>query len=380
MTDAKLQRVRELFPILQRRVYFDHASDGPLPVTAVAAIHDAAERRARDGRVPYAEAEAVVEDARAMAARLMRVSPGEIAFTRNTCSGIIIALNSVEWRAGDNLVMMKDAFPSDSYPFYYLLPQVEKRFVSSRELAAGPDCVFPLCDRRTRLVALDWVSFLAGVRADIQAIGEFCRALGILFVVDAIQGLGAVDMDFRAVNADFACASTAKWLFGPQGIGLMYVRAETMPRLRPYNLGWLSARWTDFNDILTIKELKTDASRYEEGTRNYIGIYGLREGIRVLLDAGQPEVEMRIRRLCDQLRAGLARLGFEILTPEEPRRNAGIVTVRRSDQDTAALHRHLDQAHCNCSLRQDCLRIAPHFYNTDDEVARFLTALAEGIR
>jgi selenocysteine lyase/cysteine desulfurase len=375
MTDPELEAVRRLLPITRNCVYFDNASTGPLPSTAVAAIRGFLERSSQEGEVPYPECEAVVEETRRMVAGLLHVSPAEIAFMKNTSSGIILAIGSIPWQPGDNLVMMSDAFPADRYPFHYLLPGVEKRFVSSRELAEGPDCVFRLVDRRTRAIALDWVHSPTGIRADIAAVAEFCRPLGIFFIVDAIQGLGVVDMDFSAIGADFTCSSTNKWLMSPQGTAIIHINPATLPRLKPYNLGWLSARWPEFNDLLTQRELKTDASRYEEGTKNYLGIYGLHESLKLVLNTGLPAIEFHVRALDDRLRQGLLNLDYEIITPEEPRRSAGILLCRKPGTDMAERHRHLKEQGMVCALRQDCLRIAPYFYNTAAEVERFLAAL-----
>jgi selenocysteine lyase/cysteine desulfurase len=375
MTESQLSELRREFPIVQDRIYFDHASNGPLPNAALAASAEYMARRNRDADIPYAECEAVTAEARRLAADLMHVSPEEVAFTSNTSSGIIIAIGTIDWQPGDNLVMLKDAFPANSYPYHYLLPQVERRCVTSTELARGPDCVFRLIDRKTRCVALEWVHFLSGVRADIQAIGEFCRPLGVRFIVDAIQGLGVVDQDFSATGADFAAASAAKWLFGPHGIALLYVNRTSLPKLKPYNLGWLSARWVEFNDILSEKPLKSDASRYEAGTKNYPGIFALRACLELLARVGQPAIEQHVRHLNDLLRKGLTQSGFKVITPEEPRRSAGIITCVRPDADMAALHQRLRQAQMHCSLRENHLRIAPHCYNTEAEVTRFLEVL-----
>ena len=377
MDTAQLQEIRSLFPVLNRCVYFNHASNGPLPLTTARVMREYMERWSSDGEVPYEECEAMVAEARAAAAQLLRVEPGEIAFTKNTSAGIIVAIGSIAWQAGDNVILLKDAFPANWYPFQYLLPEVEKRYVTSAELAEGPDCVFRLVDRRTRAVSLEWVHFLTGIRADILAIAEFCRSLSIYFIIDAIQGLGTIDMDFTRVGADFASASTGKWLLGPQGSALLYVNRKTLPRLRPYNLGWLSGHWEEFNDIFRVKELKEDASRFEEGTKNYLGICGVRESLRIILDTGVPAIEARIRSLTDRLRVGLTRLGYRIVTPEEPERSAGIVTCSKPGDDMTATHKRLTAGKMVCSLRANCLRIAPHFYNTEDEVDRFLAALAQ---
>jgi selenocysteine lyase/cysteine desulfurase len=335
------------------------------------------ERCSRHGEVPYAEAEAAVEDCRDLAARLMGVRTDEVAFVKNASSGAIIAIGSIEWQHGDNMIVMQDAFPVNVYPFDYLLPHVEKRHVMSAELASGSDCVFRLVDRHTRAIAIDWVHFLSGVRVDIGAIAAFCRTRAIHILLDVMQGLGAVNQSFGDLGIDFAYAGGGKWLLGPQGSGILYVNSAILPRLKPANLGWLSAQWDDFNDIYTRKPLKPGANRYEEGTKNYIGIYGLRESLRILLDVGMSEAADRVRMLVQLVRRRLEERGFEIITPADPQRHAGIVTARRPDIDSSALFARLKQQGFICSLRENRLRIAPHFYNTEEEVERFCAALPD---
>ena len=375
MTDAQLEAIRELFPVTRRYVYLNHASNGPFATTVVQAMNGYIERCSQHGEVPYPEAEAAVEDCRELAARLMGVRTDEIAFVKNASSGAIIAIGSIEWQHGDNMIVMQDAFPVNVYPFDYLLPQVEKRYVTSAELAKGPECIFRLVDRHTRAIAIDWVHFLSGVRVDIGAIARFCRTRAIHILLDVMQGLGAVNQSFGELGIDFAFAGGGKWLLGPQGSGILYVNAAILPRLKPANLGWLSAQWDDFNDIYSRKPLKPGASRYEEGTKNYIGIYGLRESLRILLDVGLSDVADRVRMLVHLLRRRLEEKGFEIITPVDPQRHAGIITARRPDIDAPALFARLKQQRFLCSLRENRLRIAPHFYNTEEEVERFCAAL-----
>jgi cysteine desulfurase/selenocysteine lyase len=379
VTDAQLRAFRDLFPVTRRCVYLNHASNGPLALSVAQAMNEYVERCSLHGEVPYSEAEAGVEEARALAAQLLGARREEMAFVKNASAGAIIAIGSIEWQHGDNVVLMRDAFPVNVYPFNYLLPHVEKRYVTSTELAKGPDCVFRLVDRHTRAIAIDWVHFLSGVRVDMTAIASFCRTRAIHILVDAMQGLGAVDQSFGDLGVDFVFAGGGKWLLGPQGSGILYVNAAILPKLKPANLGWLSAQWNDFNDIYTPKPLKPGASRFEEGTKNYIGIYGLRESLRILLDAGMGEVTARVRMLVQLLRQRLEKKGFEVITPADPQRHAGIIAASRPGMDTSALHARLKQQGFVCSLRENRLRVSPHFYNTEEEVERFCAALpAEG--
>lgn len=376
MTSVDIESVRRLFPVLQHSIYVNHASTGPLPQPGVEAVLGYCRRQAETGQVPFEEAEAVVEETRGMLAALLHVEPATIAFTKNTSAGIVIAIGSVEWQSGDNVVLMEDDFPTVTYPFHYLLPGIEKRFCSSEQLVQGPEAVFSLIDSRTRMVALSWVHFLTGRRFNLAAVCRYCRERGVLTVVDVMQGVGALDCKQELVDADFIAGHGAKWLLAPQGSGYLRVNPLTLPRLRRYNLGWLSAEWRDFNDIFTLKPLKPGAARYEEGTKNYLAIYGLRESLRILLEVGIEEIERRVRVLSARLHSGLSERGFEVVTPAESDSNAGIVTARRPNDCSATLVQRLADAGIVCSLRENWLRFSPHFYNTESEIDRLLDVIA----
>ncbi|MGQ9708124.1 MAG: aminotransferase class V-fold PLP-dependent enzyme [bacterium] len=370
-----IDRLRRLFPVTRRVVYLNNAGTGAMPITVVRAIVGFLRQSVENGCVPYAEAEKVAESTRGMAASLMMVKPEEIAFVKNTSSGIIIAIGSIPWEREDNLIMMKDAFPANTYPYHLLLPEVEKRFVTAAELAEGPECLFRLVDSKTRAVALDWVHFLSGVRIDIDTIGEFCQQRGIYFIVDAIQGLGAVAHNFSLSGADFVVAGGGKWLLTPPGIGLLYVNPRKFSRLKPFNLGWLSAHWQDFNDCLTPKPLKKNASRFEEGTKNYLGIYGMQAALKLLRDFGLSDVGERIFNLTRLLRERLVSIGFEIMTPKEKNRHAGIIACRKQSMDMVKLYHRLQQQGFVVAVRENWLRVSPHFYNTEVEIERFVEQL-----
>jgi selenocysteine lyase/cysteine desulfurase len=377
MNEQQFAALRRLFPVTERWTYFNHAGTGPMPATTVQAIADFAARAARDGEVPYPEAEAMADDCRRKLAGLLHVPAESVAFTGSTTAGLLIAVGSVEWQAGDNVVLMEDDFPTVTSPFRFLLPQVERRFTNSAALAAGPEAVFSLVDRRTRMVAVSWVHFLTGRRFDVRAIARFCRERGIVSVIDAIQGIGAVDCDWTAVDADFVLGHGAKWLLAPQGSGMLQVRPATLAGLRPTHHGWLSADWRDFNDIFSAKPLKPGAARYEAGTKNYLGICGLGASLELWQQLGIAAIEARLRALDARLRTGLAAAGFEIVTPAEPERSGCIVTCRRPGACAAAIHSWLKSGGFVCALRENRLRIAPHFYNTGEEVDRFVARAAD---
>jgi selenocysteine lyase/cysteine desulfurase len=367
-----LTKYRKLFLATEKYIYLNHASTGPLPLTAVKAISDLALRYSEQGTIEWQEYEVLSNSTRSLAAKLVHASPDEICFVQNTSQGIIYAINSISFEKGDNVIILKDAFPTNSYPFRFLLPDVEKRYVTSKELLNNPDCLAKIIDKRTKAVSFDWVNFLNGVRIDIKRISQICKEHNIYFIVDGMQGCGAVRIDLNDIQPDFFSSAAPKWLLGPHGIGIFYVNRNVLSKLKPSNLGWLSAEWDDFFDILTPRKLKTNASRFEEGTKNYLGIVGFNESLKLFDEVGIAKIESQILDLTDYLIHKINNPNFEIITPVDRNKRAGIVSFRKKNSDNMALFKKLKQHNIICSLREGYLRISPHFYNTTQELDRLV--------
>jgi selenocysteine lyase/cysteine desulfurase len=368
----RFNHYRKLFLVTKKYIYFNHASTGPLPTAAVKAIEKLAKRYSEQGSIEWEEYEQLSNGTRELAAKMVNATSDEICFVQNTSQGIILAIGSIPWEKGDNIILMKDAFPTNLYPYLFLLPEVEKRYVTSSELLSDPNCILKQIDNKTKAVALDWVNFLNGIRIDLAFIGQICQDRGIYFIIDGMQGLGAVTLDLKKIHVDFFSSAAPKWLLGPHGIGILYVKRETLGRLKPFNLGWLSADWVDFYDIFTPKPLKTSAARFEEGTKNYLGIVGLQECLKLFHEIGMNNVESQIFHITDYFLSKINDLRFDIITPKAREKRAGIISFRRKDKDSMELFMKLKQKKIVCSLRENYIRISPHFYNTTEELDQLI--------
>jgi cysteine desulfurase / selenocysteine lyase len=363
---------RKLFLATEKYIYLNHASTGPLPLPAVKAISDLAKQYSEQGTIEWREYEALSNSTRSLAAKLVNASADEICFVQNTSQGIIYAIGSIPFEKGDNIIILKDAFPTNSYPFRFLLPDIEKRYVTSKDLLDNPDCLLKLIDQKTKVISLDWVNFLNGIRIDAKRISQICKEHNIYFIIDGMQGCGAVRIDLNDIQPDFFSAAAPKWLLGPHGIGIFYVNKNVLGKLKPSNLGWLSADWDDFFDILTPRKLKNTASRFEEGTKNYLGIIGFRESLKIFDEIGIDKIESQVLDLTDYLIKQIDNPDFEIITPFERAHRAGIVSFRKKHTDNMEIFKKLKQNTIVCSLREGYLRIAPHFYNTTQELDRLV--------
>jgi selenocysteine lyase/cysteine desulfurase len=359
---------RDLFPVTRNLTYLNHAAVGPLSARACEAM----ERHARDQRdfgalhwrEWYAEHAAVRESA----ARLIGAAASEIAIVKNTSEGLSFVAQGLRWHERDNVVTTALEFPANWTPW----KRLEERGVECR-VAPLPTVeeIEPLIDKRTRLVTISSVAFHNGFTADLNAIGELCASLGVLFCVDAIQSLGVLPTDVRAAKIDFLAADGHKWLCGPEGAGIFYVRAERLDELEVVENGWTNIdRRGKFLDCPV--ELLPDSRRFEAGSLNTNGVYGLRAGIDLLLETGIEMVHERAMGVARTLAEGLEGIGWKA-----PLYGAPIVGATPPNVEKSILwyHRKLEERGIVCAPREGLLRFSPHFYNDVAEADRIVEAL-----
>lgn len=374
-----LTEARNDFPIVHRRAYLNACSLMPLSNRLVGAVHAQLGDLQLNGRnnsphrIRFAE-----EHIRPAIAQLIGAQASEIAFIKNTTEGLNIVANGIDWKEGDNVVIANIEYPSNVYCWLNLARRgVEIRWVDAK--AAGGrvtvDDVARSIDGRTRLVSLSCVQFSTGFRQDMEATGAMCRERGILLNYDAIQAAGVLDIDASRTHFDFMSAGGHKWLGGPMGTGFFYCRSSSLHHLHPHGIGPGSMinEETDIN--YDISRMQPDARRFEEALPNYPGLWGLHASLSTILALGTNVVEAHSLRLVTRAMERLKAKGYLIQTPQEEEHRSGILTFRHATQSSADLNERLLQAGVDVTVRQGNLRIAPHFYNDDDDIDRLLEAL-----
>nr|CAA9296021.1 Cysteine desulfurase [uncultured Armatimonadetes bacterium] len=369
--------LRALFPSAQGCVHLNHAGTSPIaqPVAdAVNAVtHDL---MSDDPFLAYRNHMKRQETLRAAFGRMMGVPPSTLAFTRNTSHGLAIAADGIPFSAGDNVVVSGTEYPANVYPWMAQGHRgVETRLVPAREggLVSEEDLV-TACDDRTRVLAVSWVQWGTGQRMDLARLGAFCRERGILFVVDLVQGLGALRVDLSALRVDLAAAGCHKWLLAPGGLGVLYVRPGVLPLLRPTNIGWNSV--VDSIDWDRIHfDLRPDSQRFEEGTPNLLGTAALHASVSLLEAVGFDAVEERILALAARIRGGLAARGYRVLSPDHPGARSGIVAFRHPTLPNDAVLAALTERRVIAAVRAGNVRFAPHAYNNEADVDAAMAAL-----
>jgi cysteine desulfurase / selenocysteine lyase len=365
------QAWRDEFPVTQELVYLHHAGVAPLCRPAAEAMKRLADEAMRFGSLHYDQWLAAYEGLRQAAARLIGAHRDEIATVKNTSEGIATIALGVDWRPGDRVIGFKEEFPANFFPW----KRLERKGVRVEWLSAeDPLERIDQAARGARLLAISFVQYLSGRRADLDAIGEICHRHGCLFVVDAIQGLGAFPIDVASARIHALAADGHKWLLGPEGCGILYVRKDLQDLIEPVEFGWTNvAKYSDYasRDMT----LRPDAGRYECGTLNTIGCYGLRAAIELILAVGVGRIAPHVQALGDQIASGAVSKGYELLGTRTPATGAGIVTFRKEGVDSRYVVSQLKDRGIVAAPRQGWVRASPHFYIGPDDIDRASEAL-----
>jgi len=373
---ATRDNFRPQMPIARRFAYFDHAAVGPLPEPTRTAIARWLQQATELGDTVWPEWNRQVEQGRQHAAAMIGASADEIALVPNTTAGINYIAQGFPWRSGDNVVTLVNEFPSNVYPWQNLAALgVETRLVDVRGGIVDLNRIEAACDERTRLLSLSWVGFASGYRVDLHEVAALCQHRGIFFFLDAIQGLGVFPIDVRNVAVDALAADGHKWLLGPEGAGVMYLRREHLDFIRPVHVGWNSVqRPYDFGHIDF--QLKPTAARYEGGAANMAGQIGVAASLGLLRELGvSPEASPVGEAVIEIARfAGeeLEKIGATLLSPRIADHESGIVTFSVPGQEPMQLREKLLAANIVVSCRGGGVRISAHGYNDEEDVMRLI--------
>ena len=368
---------RREFPVAEHWAYFDHAAVAPLPRRSADAVREWLDDQERHGVVHWPDWGRKVEQARADVARLINADVSEIAFIPNTTHGIGLIAEGYPWRAGDSVVTAAEEYPSNLYPWMNLAD----RGVTLRTVPTRPDGriwvddLAAAIDGSTRVLTISHVEFASGFRNDLDALSELCRDRGIALFVDAIQGLGPLTIDVKRTPIDFLAADGHKWLLGPEGAGLLFVRRDWVERLRPIGVGWKSVTGS-YNDPGAGFTLKPDASRWEGGTFAMAPLQAFARSVSLFLEIGPDLVSRRILDRAEAVREIARSAGWTVHGSARPEDLAGIVALEKPGIDPDAFAHGLRSRGIALASRRGRVRVSPHIYTDDDDLDRLRSALS----
>lgn len=370
--------IQNQFPVSENLIYLNHAGVAPLPRCARDAAARFLDESMQSGAFHYPH---WLQTEQALKQKLRRLlnaaSTDSIALLKNTSEALSVVAYGLDWKAGDNIVLPADEFPSNRIVWQSLARcGVETRVVRFRDTRDPEASLLEAVDGSTRLLSTSSIQYASGIRMDLQRLGEACRDRGVLFCVDAIQSLGAFPFDAQAVHADFVAADGHKWMLGAEGLAVFYCHPRHLERLRLYQYGW---HMVEHAGDYSREDWQPagSARRFECGSPNMLGAQILDASLGLLLDYGLENVAGNIERSISYLIENIKNIkGAKILSPVAPERRGGIFTFA-SPVPAAALYTRLLSHKLVCAPRGGGIRFSPHFYNTEAELARALDLLGQ---
>ena len=366
------------FPWTGATTYLNNASIGPIPERTRLVLDSFNAKRTAPHLLPDRDLMAALADARAAAARIIGASSDEIALSPNTTTGINVAARALPLDPGDVVLLSDREFPANVYPWLRIADRGVKTELAPVTAEGYPDegyLLERLRDPRVRVLAVSFVQFSNGYRADLEKLGAACRANGTWLVVDAIQGLGNSPLDVRELPVDVLATGGQKWLLSPWGSGFTYVRRELIPLMEPAAVGWMAFEGTDdFSNIVRYNpELRRDARRFEVGTIPFQDMVGMTTSLGMLSELTVEAIAAYTRALHEPLITWAMDRGVRIVSPTEERHRSAILCL--APPQAAEAHRRLKAAGVICAFREGAIRLSPHCYSTIEEMEKVLDVL-----
>jgi selenocysteine lyase/cysteine desulfurase len=366
------------FPWTADTVYLNNAAVGPIPERTRRALDEFTAKRTAPHLLPDRELLAGLQAARAAVARLLNADPAEIALATNTSHGLNAAARALPLTPGDVVLVSDREFPANVYPWLLLRKRGVEVELAPCTPEGWPDedyLVERLHDPRVRVLAISFVQFANGFRADLARLGAACRANGTFLVVDGIQGIGNSVLDVRETPVDVLACGGQKWLLSPWGSGFVYVRRELITALEPAVAGWMAFEGTDDFSRLTEYNptFRADARRFEMVTLPYQDFYGMTASVTLLTELGVEDIAQYTRALHEPVVRWADEHGVPVVSPRDDAHRSAIVCL--APPHPAEAYHALKRAHVVCSLREGAIRLAPHCYNTVEEMERVLDVL-----
>jgi cysteine desulfurase / selenocysteine lyase len=365
------QAYRSEFPVTRELVYLNHAAVGPLCRRAAESMKALADDACTFGSLHYERWMDAYKGLRSAAARLINASPEEIAIVKNTSEGISTVALGFDWRPGDRVVAFREEFPANYYPWLRLEARgVQLTWLSIYDPLETIAAAIP----GARLLAISFVNYLSGFRIDLEALGNLCRSHNCFFCVDAIQGMGVFPLDVERCAIDALAADGHKWMLGPEGNGILYVRRKWLDAIEPVEFGWTNpANYFDYGT--RHMNLRSDAGRYECGTLNTVGCYGHRASLELLLEVGVENIAPAVDALAQQIEDGVRSRGYQLMITRQPATGSGIVSFRHPTIESNLIVSQLKRHGILATPRQGWIRMSPHFYISPDEIEHVLAHL-----
>jgi selenocysteine lyase/cysteine desulfurase len=363
---------KESFTRLPQLVHLNNAGLAPSSRQSLQAVKYWMERFHLEGMHCDDDYMAAAEIARKDLSILAGADAGEIAFFQSTAGAISQMAFGMDLKLDDEVLVWDQEYPSNLYPWKVACERSGaclKIVASASNLSTPLENILSQVTAKTRVIAVSWVQFQTGALTDIKALAEFAQARGIWTVVDIIQGFGLLPFNFQALGIDAACGGSHKWLVSPVGVGFLIVKKEHVPKIKPLTIG--ASTYGTCNDRTNMNCLpKLDAHRFESGSKQVLEIMALGASAKLIRETGVSNIQKESERLSHLLRKGLQAKGFQIHSPA-----LSATSFVNFSHPTLDIPARLKAAGISFALRGPGVRLTPHAFNSDEDIARTLTAL-----
>jgi len=359
------------FPLDTNLIYLNHAAVSPWPLRTSEAVKKFADENIHSGAYHYPDWAKQETHLREQLRQLINAeSADDIALLKNTSEALSVVAHGLSWSRGDNIVISDQEFPSNRMVWESLQSQgVELRQLDLASSSSPEQALIDALDKNTRLLSISSVQYASGLRIDLAQLGEACRKREILFCVDAIQSVGALQTDVEDMQADFVMADGHKWMLGPEGLAFFYSRPAAREQLKLHQFGWHMAE-----DYLNFDnrdwQAAGSARRFECGSPNMLGIQALSASLSLLLEVGMNKVEQQLLNNSQHLFTEIKTTkNLQILSDSRKNRFAGIVLFQHQQTPAPQLYARLMEKRVVCAARGLGVRFSPHFYNSKEQIS-----------
>jgi len=372
-----LAKYRNEFPFTEEIIFFNHASFGPMPERSWKATQEYYDGlRLKKVTDDDREAFQILENIRKLIARMIKAEPEEIAFVPNTTYGLNVAAWGLDLKRGDEILLSDVEFPANVYPWTNLKQKgIETKFVPGKNKCFDIENLVRAIDKRTKVLSISFVQYFNGFKNDLESIGKICEENEIFLVVDGIQGIGSVDLDVKKCRIDLLSCGGQKWLLSSLGTGFFYLSSQAKRKVKPSFFGWMGVDWNlDFTDLLKFNLKPFSAARkFEIGTYPYSLLWTMHSSLKLLLEIGVKKIEKHNLELLDLLIDYLNDSPYQIKSFLLPKHRSSILSF--SGKNITKSYEKLIKNKIMVSFREGAIRVAPHFYNTKEEVKKLIEIL-----
>ncbi len=381
LTLGDVDQLRRMeFPWTAETIYMDNAATGPLPERTQTVLHDLTVRRSDLSKLQELDLFELLNDTRAVAAHLVNAGTDEISLATNTSFGINIAAQALPLSKGNCVLLPAGEFPANVYPWLLLKKRGIEVELAPSTSEGWPDedyLVARVQDADVRVLSISLVQFSNGFKVNMSRLSEACRASDCYLVVDGIQGVGQVPFDVGETPVDVVACGAQKWLLSPWGSGFVYIRRELLLEAEPPTVGWMAYRGTDDHTRITDYDetFWDDGRKFELNTLPFQDLIAMKESINLLLSLGVEQISNWLRGVREPVLNAVNHGRLGLLSPAEGEHDSGIVSVTTSD--TKASYERLRSHGVFCSYREGGIRLAPHCYNTPEEMESVVEILTK---